>query len=249
MMKSTEMARERNRREARRAQGEKYGPQFVAQYRLAVLDKEKRLIEKELERIRKGIHRTPRTENSDQNKIKCAGDILSPRHEHKRHESAINPEYSKDENHLYNAILFLQNNPSALVPILTAHAQSDAYLETLERITPRLTAETQPKPAFVPKYLTEKVSRTEKDDLLKKYTALLHRHSPVLRRNSPLLKRTYRNSPVRDSPLLHDRLAHSEDKESPEDESFTAGTEDGAAGTFLTEQDEVRAYMFYLLIF
>lgn len=203
MLKSQELARERNRREERRVRGEKYGPQFVANYHLAELNKEKRLIEKELERIRKGIHRQPKLDEHVHSK---ANHILSVPSANYKHQQTINPEYSKEEDHLYDAILFLQNNPSALVPILSAHAHSDAYLETLERITPRLTSDAPPNTTFKPKYLTERISRNEKAELVNKYTALLQRHSPILRRSSPLTSRRRVNSPLthRDSPLLHD---------------------------------------------
>jgi hypothetical protein len=201
MLKSQELARERNRREERRVRGEKYGPQFVANYHLAELNKEKRLIEKELERIRKGIHRQPKL---DEHVNHRANHILSVPPNYK-HQQTINPEYSKEEDHLYDAILFLQNNPSALVPILSAHAHSDAYLETLERVTPRLTHDAPPNTTFKQKYLSQGVSRTEKAELVNKYTALLQRHSPMLRRSSPLTSRRKVNSPLthRDSHLLH----------------------------------------------
>lgn len=205
MMKSQELARERNRRDARRIESERHGPQFVAKYRIATLDKEKKIIEKELERIRKGVHRPPRLADTVNTKGNHVLTIPSPRvSEHRPHINSINPEYSKDENKLYDAILFLQNNPSALVPILSAHAQSDAYFETLERVTPRLANDISENDTIKPRYLREAVSRAERDDLVNKYTILLHRHSPELRRNSPLLNRQ-RNSPIhKESPLIHD---------------------------------------------
>lgn len=220
MMKSQELVRERNRRVERRQQGERYGPMFVAKYHLAALDKEKKMIEKELERIRKGIHKTPKLEDSVQNKANHILSVTTPRFLEQKSESpAINPEYSKAEDHLYDAIVFLQNNPSALVPILSAHAQSDAYFETLERISPMLRKDPPQKKSFLPKYLTENVTKSEKNDLLSKYETLLHRNSPVLRRNSPLTKRKNINSPVthRDSPLLQDGTPRKQEVNSEKD--------------------------------
>ncbi|XP_045199833.2 uncharacterized protein LOC123554042 [Mercenaria mercenaria] len=245
MMKSQELARERNRREERRQQGEKYGPQFVAKYHLAALDKEKKIIEKELERIRKGIHRPPKLDDHVHNKANHILTVPSAHfRESKHHNQTINPEYSKEEDHLYDAILFLQNNPSALVPILSAHAQSDAYLETLERITPRLTNDAPPNTSFVPKYLKEHASKSEKADLVNKYTALLHRHSPILRRNSPLASRKKIDSPVthRDSPLLHDATPNELSIEKLSDRDVVDAKRDSNDGSatqrsaFLTEQ-------------
>jgi len=230
MMKSQEIARGKNKREARRAENQKCGTEFVAQYRLAAIDKERKLIEKELERIRAGIHRPPKLDDKVRSKEKHVLTVTSPTRlrptplfggkgldkDGERSSGmpgsfltqSINPVYSEDETKLYDAILFLQHNPSALVPILAAHAQSDAYLETLGRITPRLQSGRKdadlPIQPFVPSYLRDKATKTEKVDMLNKYTALLHRHSPILRKSSPLRSRRH-DSPKgnRDSPLVH----------------------------------------------
>lgn len=210
MMKSHEVARARNQRMERRQQFERYGPGFVTKTRIAALNHEKRMIERELERIRKGVHRPPKFVEPLQQKD---GQILTikavpkpsfglPSMEKHVDSNSIDPEYSSEENKLYDAILFLQNNPSALVPILTAHARSDAYFETLERISPRLTSdskETTEKQTFVPRYLQERSSKGEKVELLNKYTSLLHRHSPDLRKNSPALKSVKLNITARDN--------------------------------------------------
>lgn len=216
MMKSYEIARAQNQRMERRMQGERFGPDFMAQARLAALDKEKKLIQRELERIRKGIHRPPKVGASSLKNTHVLA-VNSPRNlpsmETDYANNSIDPEYSSDENKLYDAILFLQNNPSALVPILAAHSRSDAYLETLERISPRFAQDdtektyTQQKSTFVPRYLQERATKAEKSELLNKYTSLLHRHSPVLRKSSPHLKTLKPNDtfrPRKYSPLASD---------------------------------------------
>ncbi|WAR31636.1 hypothetical protein MAR_034178 [Mya arenaria] len=218
MMRSQEIARGKNRREARRAENRRVGAEFVAQYRLAALDKEKKMIEKELERIRQGVHRPPKLDDRAKEKDKHVLTVTSPRYkqmntQRKQYDDneksnafvtqSINPVYSEDENKLYDAIVFLQNNPSALVPVLAAHAKSDAYLETLGRITPHLKSAQGENQPFVPRYLQDKATNTEKAVLLNKYTSLLHRSSPILRRSSPLRTRPS-GGPLtnRESPLL-----------------------------------------------
>lgn len=218
MMKSGELARERNRREERREQGQRYGHKFVAQYQLAALDKEKRMVEKELERIRKGIHRIPKLQDSKQTRGNNIVAVSSPRFlEQKPRQHAINSDYSKDADHLYGAILFLQNNPSALVPILNAHTQSGSYLETLERVTP-LTNKRQgkTKQSYVPKYLQERESKSERSDVVSKYSTLLQRpKSPFLNRNSPLLNTKQRNNPLLNTKLGNSPLLNTEQGNSP----------------------------------
>ncbi|KAL4218581.1 hypothetical protein ACF0H5_021171 [Mactra antiquata] len=248
MMKSQELARERNRRDARRLESQRHGPQFVAKYRLAALDKEKRIIEKELERIRKGVHRAPKLTDVVNSKGNHVLTIPSPRLTDQRPQfNSINPEYySKDENKLYDAILFLQHNPSALVPILSAHAQSDAYFETLERITPRLSDEFQTRENKIIKtqLMQEHMTRIEREELINKYSVLLHRHSPELRKSSPLLNR-HKNSPVqrKDSPLLQDAAYNSPRQTPPRNinlQDSTDGRNTNQSSIFLTNNEDNR---------
>lgn len=213
MMRSYEVARAENQRMERREQGNKYGPEFVAQTRLAALNKEKRMIERELERIRKGIHRQPQLGDIVQRKEGHVLTVKSPlksdtnENDMEYNSAPIEPEYSVEESKLYDTILFFHNNPSALVPILAAHARSDAYLETLERISPRLSVEnnkeSSQKQKFVPRYLKENFNKhSEKSELLNKYTSLLQRHSPELRRHT--LKPSDTPRVKRHNPLLTD---------------------------------------------
>ncbi|KAH3798051.1 uncharacterized protein LOC127837899 [Dreissena polymorpha] len=195
MIKSQELARSKNRREAKRAESQLLGAEFVAQYRLAALDKEKRLIEKELERIRQGVHKPPKVGQNVKERDKHVLTVTSPRQKNAVttrliKDFGVSPvthhidtAYSNDEKKLYGAIVFLKNNPSALVPILAAHAQSDAYLNTLGRLTPFLEPEESKSKPIVPRYLQENYNDTEKAELLNRYSLLLNRNSPILRGN------------------------------------------------------------------
>lgn len=218
MVKSQETARERNKREQRRLQLEldqKHGPEFAAKYRVKELNREQRIVSKELERIRKGVHKP------------LANEYTASTPAEKRAPFSISAvTYSREETTLYKAMLFLQNNPSALIPIVDAHSQSRAYLETLQRISPSLTPE--PK-KFVPKYL--KSVRGDEHSYgvshqMSKYSTLLYRQSPILRKNSPLMQR---KSPalIRNSPT-HDGLKqnHSPHGPSPLTEVHNTGTHD-----------------------
>ena len=204
MMKSHEIARAQNQRIERRIKGNRFGPDFVEQTRMAAIEKEKRMIQRELERIRKGVHRPPRFGQSPRkathilNVNSYASVTISlPSLETDYVYNSINPEYSKGEEKLYDSIVFLQNNPSALVPILDAHAQSDAYLETLERISPRITGNVEEpvvpahRSPFVPRYLKERSVKSDKALLLRKYESLLRSHSPILRKKNPAMKQPF----------------------------------------------------------
>ena len=197
MVKSQETARERNRREQRRLQihlDQRSGPEFTAKYRVKELNREQRIISKELDRIRKGIHKPPAHEYAasspvEKREVFSFSDL----------KSAVF--YSQEETNLYRTMVFMQNNPSALVPIVDAHAQSQAYFETLQRVTPSFTP--SPRELFVPNYL-KRFKGTEVPEErhlnITKYSALLYRQSPVLRKNSPVIQGNTsslkRNSPV-----------------------------------------------------
>ena len=188
MIKSQETVRERNRREQRRFQlqlDEKHGPEFAAKYRVKELNREQRIVSKELERIRKGVHKPLAHEYMASSPTEKRAPVIVV-----DHKSTVG--YTQEETSLYKAMLFLQNNPAALVPIISAHSQSQAYFDTLERISPNLTP--QPRTSFVPNYLKTNKGTLDEDPLVTKYSALLYRQSPVLRKNSPFSR--HRKSPV-----------------------------------------------------
>lgn len=180
MIKSQETARERNKREQRRLQlqmVQKHGPEFAAKYRVKELNREQKIISKELDRIRKGVHKPLTNEYTASSPVekKTPFTFSAPK------STVI---YTREETNFYKAMLFLQNNPSALVPVVNAHSHSYAYYETLHRMSPGVTPE--PQRSFAPSYLKRSKETAIPDPTLVKYSALLYRQSPMLRKNSPI---------------------------------------------------------------
>ena len=201
LLKSQETAREQNRREQRRLQLEldqKHGIEFAARYRVKELDREQRLVSKELDRIRKGVHKPLAHEYVVSSPADKRSPIIVV-----DHKSQVR--YSHEETSLYKSMVFLQNNPSALIPLISAHSQTPGYFETLERLTPGLAPD--PKTIFTPNYKAARGSLDERDQRGTKYSKLSYRKSPVLRKNSPLSM--HRNSPlVNKSPTEEDIKDH-----------------------------------------
>ena len=201
LLKSQETAREQNRREQRRLQLEldqKHGIEFAARYRVKELDREQRLVSKELDRIRKGVHKPLAHEYVVSSPADKRSPIIVV-----DHKSQVR--YSHEEATLYKSMVFLQNNPSALIPLISAHSQTPGYYETLERLTPGLAPD--PKTIFIPNYKAGRGSLDERDQRGTKYSKLSYRKSPVLRKNSPLSM--HRNSPlVNKSPTEEDIKDH-----------------------------------------
>ena len=201
LLKSQETAREQNRREQRRLQLEldqKHGIEFAARYRVKELDREQRLVSKELDRIRKGVHKPLAHEYVVSSPADKRSPIIVV-----DHKSQVR--YSHEETSLYKSMVFLQNNPSALIPLISAHSQTPGYFETLERLTPGLAPD--PKTIFTPNYKAARDSLDERDQRGTKYSKLSYRKSPVLRKNSPLSM--HRNSPlVNKSPTEEDIKDH-----------------------------------------
>ena len=197
MVKSQETAREQNRREQRRLQvhlDQKNGPEFAAKYRLKELNREQRIIGKELDRIRKGVNKPLANEYA-------ASCPVEKRDMFRFSDLKSTVIYSQAETNLYRTMVFMQNNPSALVPIVDAHSHSQAYFDTIQRCTPGFTP--SPREQFVPHYLKRfkgtDVSE-EKNPYTTKYSAILYRQSPLLRKNSPVTHErnvsSNRNGPV-----------------------------------------------------
>lgn len=183
MVKSQDTAREQNKREQRRLQvhfSQKNGPEFAAKYRLKELNREQRIISKELDRIRKGIHKPLANEYAASSQGEKR-DMFIRFSEIK--STAI---YSQAETDLYRTMVFMKNNPSALVPIVDAHSHSQAYIDTIQRCTPGFTP--SPREQFVPNYLKRfngiEISEG-KNPYTTKYSALLYRQSPLLSKNIP----------------------------------------------------------------
>ena len=201
LLKSQETAREQNRREQRRLQLEldqKHGIEFAARYRVKELDREQRLVSKELDRIRKGVHKPLAHEYVVSSQADKRSPIIVV-----DHKSQVR--YSHEEASLYKSMVFLQNNPSALIPLISAHSQTPGYYETLERLTPGLAPD--PKTIFTPNYKAGRGSLDGRDQRGPKYSKISYRKSPVLRKNSPLSM--HRNSPlVNKSPTEEDMKDH-----------------------------------------
>ena len=91
------------------------------------------------------------------------------------------------ETNLYRTMVFKQNNPSALVPIVDAHSHSQAYFDTIQQCTPGFTP--SPREQCVTHYLKRfngTDASEEKNSYSTKYSTILYRQSPVLRKNSPV---------------------------------------------------------------
>ena len=146
LYKSQEEARERNKREQRRSDSFKFGPDYIERYHLAALERERRLVQREFERIRKEIQDEPPLFDfssspviSPQVKSKTLGDTHAQHSIERRDDVDGKSEYDsknskdsiesrKEEIGLYDTILFFRNNPAVLVPILTIHGKKEEYV-------------------------------------------------------------------------------------------------------------------------
>ena len=184
MVKSQDTAREQNRREQRRLKvqlDQKSGPEFAAKYRLKELNREQRIISRELDRIRKGVHKPLSNEYAAYSSFEKR-DVFRL----SGFKSTV-ISYSPAETNLYRTMVFMQNNPSALVPIVDAHSHSQEYFDTIQRCTPGYTP--SPREQFVPNYLKrfKDTHLSEEKNLYDaKYSAILYRQSPALRKNNPV---------------------------------------------------------------